>query len=1280
MAQGKFSEQRADQNQSQQGRLTRTDRKKFAEKERIAKYNYEQWRQEAERLRSEVFVDKQVEEKYYIEVPKRYLDRYGNPTSQWLRISENAKKTILRNTSSRNKVKIEKTRQVNDPFTFEEYKQEYQNLDPNVQQFFASPQEITAEQERKKQIERDYLQKKIDRANENLQRARDNLQREKDKWNNLSSEKRRRYRDNYYRRFDEYEYDINEYSDQIKEANRNAGKIEEGATGSDIWNYAEDKARYERDRDENRDKVRDKFKQDIKTGDLDKDLVKLGLITREGSSQKDKIKYSDYTSAVKDYNKNVTYMQGLQRWSEKVGFENLPDWTKQKLNPQAIQWQKDNPSEKLIFDKKGNVVGVRSGTFGGKTYQVEEYDKKVKEYQEYANKLNIDSEKHDQSIAHAQAKLKEIQFGEDVSFDVKKQNIFGKAWTGIKSLYYASPFGTAFSGISESEQEKFTGLREQRVLESVGLQRNDKSNNLEFSDTKLSVLDIVMPLRKFGTIPLDQSWDAIQYQRELDAEQKEATKLITQLEQVSEGSSDEMKPYIMTEGLKVIESKGVEMKEIRIPDVDNIDKYGNVPTQSTIVITDPSFDRRVSQNILEWESELKKDGSINKSFLEQLKPTSFRKALLETRIFSSKALETYGLMKGFQFAIGGIATSYKALGLPSVKFYKTIQLSEGSMRVPRNFGGARTVLGVGITGIYGFGKYKQYQSYSTISQGGSSLFALETLGELTGIESATHIGQRTFNKAYNRIKNWKLETINQPDFSQKGFMRENKLLGGKEHVYMENYQGFKLSKPKSWLQTAQGYKKGQFVARQYKLIPDEVLAYYKYGGDVQVYDKSGQLTKIFKGNIVGIRGDYGVLEYGRSVTQGSQGSPRIISSQPFPYDAKNTHLKWFLKQNIAEYGLPQKFKLPINLKDYKAFGYSATGSGWTGTQFDPNKIMYVDQGIIKAIETKGAYQFVSGRGVSIGFSRIFSGGGYEQGVGKTATDPVIYADYFKNVKINPALREVKGVDLAGREIKAYIYSSNTGQAGTLNIPLYKREVEGTVEIANRIPIRQKYAIKLEGWKVPIVEQVFGTKAGLSSKELKAIVKSMGSISEISGIASSSLPPVSSSFPAMFSVVSYPKPSRSITSSTFSFSSVTSMSKLKSEISRVSEISSPKSTPSRNYNIPISEIISDISKSPPITPTIKTPPYKPIPKILFFSDEKLKEKIKKKAKKKTPETFALLPDFTTRAIGLSPKEVGSVEGAMKEIKKIQTGFGIRRGVKLKQSPQINEKKLMRGIAL
>ena len=113
------------------------------------------------------------------------------------------------------------------------------------------------------------------------------------------------------------------------------------------------------------------------------------------------------------------------------------------------------------------------------------------------------------------------------------------------------------------------------------------------------------------------------------------------------------------------------------------------------------------------------------------------------------------------------------------------------------------------------------------------------------------------------------------------------------------------------------------------------------------------------------------------------------------------------------------------------------------------------------------------------------------------------------------------------------------------------------------------------------------------------------------------------------------------------------------------------------NIPPISPINPIV-NPPRT-IIKPPPTTTLPKFaVIFAGDKLKEKIKAKKKAKQIEKFALLPDFTSRAIGLKPKEFGNVSDAIKEIKNIKTGLEIRRGGRIKGYSSINEKQLMAGI--
>lgn len=1338
--------------------------------------------------------------------------------------------------------------------SFEQYTEKYNKLSPQLQQFFASPESIIAERNAKIQVEKTAFQEMIAREQTRLDQAIARKEKYIQESSTRSSDWWHRNRDSYDENIDEYNADIDLYRETINYANQQAGKLDQGATASDVFSYGESKAEYNRRRREARDRAREDFNKQVKTGNLDQDLAKLGLDPKN-------VDYNKYVQAIDKYNSDVAYKNNIVAWASKVGYDKLPAYAQKIINPSAVEWQGKNPTEKLVFDKVGNVIGVesgklqqsmsysgyssalnkqfemanpteklqynsagdvigvKSGIFGGATLSISEYNAKITPFNEQQKLIQ---DKQIKNTEEAKKILTDAGFGVGVSLDKPKENWLQQAWSGLKALRFASPFGTSMK-VTEKTQQELTDLREQRVGEAL-----TPTFNSPFAVVKgIPTFDIY----KFSTLPLQKSWDAIERQEGLDYEQKKAGELLDQLTVISKGGGKtnfdpELTPFIEAEGLKILQEKGLEMKETITTGTP--DEYGN-PTQiSTIQITDPAFDRSISQNMLEWEKEMDKAGYTTKkvpiyesgtSFYKvptmnveidqktgmiknqgtammdldantyTFKPNemtfskgeyvpqtmdisvpnfSWGKLFLGTRIVSTSALETYGLMKAVQLGATGVIKvtkgTYDLLGgglqvekavrtgtftgkawvsesnlLPKFFTEKTVQLAEGSAIVPRNYGILKTTFGVGLTGLYGFGKYRQYQSYKATSKAGADVFWLESIGELGGIEMATGVIQKTYYKTKNRIDNWNLKTLKQADISQQGFYRMNKRLGFEEKVYMTTAKPFKMMDRSTWnlrgfkdrfglrlgdnltpvnvggvhlrlRDVKMGYQTGAFKSRAYKFLPDELTAYYKYGGNVQVFDKGGKLVKILRSptewelmksgkmgsNVFSNRGQ--AVYRGRNKITGEfkqvdlikdteRAKPKLIKelkAEAFPFDNPKTHLKWFIRKNIQQYGVGSYSKLPISTRG-KAFGYSATGSEWTATEFKPSDIFFVDKaGVPRTLKTEGAIQYVSGKGVSAGFLRIFKKVAEESAVGKSATDPIIYANYMEQYKLNKAIREIKGIDSAGRELKAYIYTKKAS-ANELNIGGMKKEVEGTIEITKRIPIRRDYAIKLEGWKVPIEEQIFGKVEDLSPNDLKAIIKSMGSVKELSGIAQSSLPSQASRFSGGYGLISYSKPSKSSRSMSeisrvSTMSEVSDISRISSKISELSKISSPsrRSSSSRISEISIgSSIVSDILRRSEFISGRSSPPRSRTTNIPSLIAEKIEQKKQRKFKP-TPEFEALFPDFTARAIGLAPKRVGSVKDALREISKIRTGFEIRTGARMSGYSPIDEKSLLRGM--
>jgi len=373
------------------------------------------------------------------------------------------------------------------------------------------------------------------------------------------------------------------------------------------------------------------------------------------------------------------------------------------------------------------------------------------------------------------------------------------------------------------------------------------------------------------------------------------------------------------------------------------------------------------------------------------------------------------------------------------------------------------------------------------------------------------------------------------------------------------------------------------------------------------------------------------------------------------------------------------------LKSYKGMVYTATPSSWDWSKPMGAEKIYDKSGRL-LVEVSGGGFHGSGKGVSEQFLGLGGKGAESSGIGKEVTSPTVYQSWLRDVKTNKAMGEFVGFTEGGRRMKVPKFKYPVEQDIGYVIG-QKREVETWQQTYQAIQVNRAGYIRRMGWAVPIIEQELGT-AGQLQKSISA----MGlSSSDIGAIGISSLPSYStSSIPkSVWSSVSFPKQSSSRVYKIKSSVPLYSSSNVSKIISNISKISSPstKSSKSSSFNSSVSKIISSItsgySSYSSSTSTSRVTKPKMLPFITGIAGAK--KQIKKKYRK-TPEILGLFPDFTSRAIGLAPKKVGSVKDAMKEIRKLQTGFEIRRGARLPVSKNpsdigfsgISEKKLMKGI--
>lgn len=424
-----------------------------------------------------------------------------------------------------------------------------------------------------------------------------------------------------------------------------------------------------------------------------------------------------------------------------------------------------------------------------------------------------------------------------------------------------------------------------------------------------------------------------------------------------------------------------------------------------------------------------------------------------------------------------------------------------------------------------------------------------------------------------------------------------------EAVFMKRYEGVKITELSSVINWAQGYKKGQFIRREYRIIAPEVQRYFETGGKV---------------------------------------------GTPFPYDKPSTHLEWFKEKNMQEFGLPRRSELPIDVKG-KAYGLSATGKAWTATKIGE------------------AGQYYSGKGASIAFLRLQEKYAKSLGDITTGSSPTVYAGYFDKVIENKALKEIKipnPYEPAGKPIKEYLFSKPT-EEGVLNIPLMKREVEGVV-FGERIPIAKREWFRLGGRRVVIEEQAFTkgiSKPKIKMLESRGFARTTeSSISTYPKLASkeeygSSLISIAGEY-SMSRYNVYSEVPLSRVSSVVPLSRVSSVSSLSPRpYSKSLEPSYPEqSYPKRSYSY---QTRSPMLESPLRNSSVLREPR-------FYQRKKIKESllnpyesriISSKETLKLKEDRAIMPDFTARELNLSEKI--SRRQIPKLLGKYSEGLGIRR---------------------
>ena len=415
MATGKLSQQRSTSVQS--ARSTRSQRVQQNQANKRARLKFERSQTEAQRLKTDVFVEKDVVSKqnYNIYRPKSYS------ANRWARLSDSGKSRAMRQfikgrgqewNFRKGNLVVDRVAQrdvtTKDPFTFQEYTGEYKNLSPDVKQFFQSPTEITTEKNRKIEVQRSIVDARLVSLNKKVSNKQDSLNdiNSRDYSYSTNPETRKRQQESRKKDIKDKERDLQEAQAELRYLQGEAGKVDTGYLAGDLIGYAQDKSDYDRRRWDSKGRAISEFRSNLKSGNLDLDLSK---IYKSGSQDKagleaikKQLTYSKYQTKVAGFNKNVAINKGLTKWAEKVGYTNLSPENQKRINPQAVKFAEQYPNEVLSFNKSGGIESIQSEAFG-ETLSIANYNARIEKQQKRIAEVGIDQFTYEETLKEVPA-------------------------------------------------------------------------------------------------------------------------------------------------------------------------------------------------------------------------------------------------------------------------------------------------------------------------------------------------------------------------------------------------------------------------------------------------------------------------------------------------------------------------------------------------------------------------------------------------------------------------------------------------------------------------------------------------------------------------------------------------------------------------------------------------------------------------------------------------------------------------------------------------------------
>lgn len=1268
---GTFSQQLASSQQQQQSRLTRTQRKVLNDEERR---KFDALREQANQIRQ---------------------SRFSNITS------------------------------------IDQYRNEYNQLSPEIRQFFLSPDQIQASQQQKQQEDLRLVDNKIQSLQNRINENNASKERYIQWFNALPSETRDKRVNDYYANIENYERTDEQYKDEINFLSENKSKIEQGASGSDVIGYAISRSEQNRTQLE----YQQSFNKKLAQGTFNEDLIKLGFTSNVG------VKYDQYQGAVEKYNQNVAYMTQLQSWAGKEGYAELPSWAREKLNPQAEEWQKKNPTEILKFDEKGNVIGVISGEFGGQEFTVEGYNKRINDLLAVNTSLKLGGARDNTAVmsgaefpalsqsqqdwnemlgmktpkdkavnwikdilgmnkevdtspppleyvktwhmpkwmgGHGTSTMTDVLTPESTVYVTETANFQEKANQLSEDIF--KDYETKLNAMTEITQENVHQLKleeQAKFNEQIGIYNEEFSKNYELGTRKIRQDKTIKNFSMIGLGGIAQKY--------IDLKNEE----FARTESVTAKLDLDTDTFTLerTGRAKELFGNEQERQDFSVSMYRHLKDDGYPSWMAKDMVSGGEFAEGTIQGAYQEfyehpKTSLVKAGAWTTGIAVVTIASTYTGGFggVATSKYFTNSLKVAGLLYGGSIALRTLApeTYYergKAMG--------TIILSElAPMMVGGIAGtyiGGKAVAGIDYAWYKWIKKYPYRTSYKFVE-----------MDVLRGKQRFSNLKRgKTQKQVFKEVD----DTFLTPD--ERAMLKKTTHITTKKTIFDTGWD----NQLKNWERQIDLYSnkkvaiKSKGTSSQLRVVTHATSSRMGFKEDVTQINKVGReinamsvSNKRFAKNFWDIDNSPKFSAYsGQGVPTASAPLGLRIDVQRFGVMPRGYHpkiklaeLKKILGQDIN----PKYFRYTAYLYEKGAYGTSYS-AGRLGIKSEIENYLkgggdlarISKQKYYTGISSEKYYQSLTG------FRRY----GHQEYAWKVEKFSIIkpstwidkilgrQAGQFKPMRIGRVvpIQRFEALPSGDKElikqINARLLSNNQRQIADIN---------GEQDISYVRPFNMRGETNfLLNKKGQTGFNLFGRSSSATAQETVTIPKSSSSSSSI-------IPPfkISASYPSSYAVqyllLSKYSSARVKSPSYAKSFSYSAPSSLTSSIKSLIDYSSPSSSSTSGYDLSLSKKY-EYPRSPSSYSINKYTPYRPprLPRI----EMSLKGKIKSMAKfRKTPEIMGLFPDFTARAIGLAPKQVGSVKQALREIAKIQTGFEIRSGARVKGFKPIDERSLMKGI--